>query len=61
MSVDALRNQVRRDLDDQLKNLVEALTTRGTDTEAEIRVRIGEIRGIRFALETLDTAYRELN
>ena len=61
MSMDALRNDVKHAIEGRIKGLTEALLLQGEASEATIRVRIGEIQGLRFALNELDETYRQLN
>lgn len=61
MSMDSLRNTVRRELNERLDEVTANLTTRQNDPASNMYAAIGEIKGLRLALEVLDTTYRELN
>jgi hypothetical protein len=61
MSMDSLRNTVRRELNERLDEVTSNLTTRQNDPASVMHTAIGEIKGLRLALEVLDTTYRELN
>lgn len=61
MSMDSLRNTVRRELQARLDEVTSNLTTRQNDPASVMYTAIGEIKGLRIALEVLDETYRELN
>jgi hypothetical protein len=61
MSMDSLRNQVRHLLQERLDEVTSNLTTRQNDPASVMHTAIGEIKGLRLALDVLDTTYRELN
>jgi hypothetical protein len=61
MSMDSLRNQVRLALQERLNEVTNNLTTRQNDPASVMHTAIGEIKGLRLALDVLDTTYRELN
>jgi hypothetical protein len=61
MSMDSLRNQVRLVLQERLNEVTSNLTTRQNDPASVMHTAIGEIKGLRLALDVLDETYRELN
>lgn len=61
MSMDSLRNQVRLALRERLNEVTSNLTTRQNDPASVMHTAIGEIKGLRLALDVLDETYRELN
>jgi hypothetical protein len=61
MSMDSLRNQVRLALQERLNEVTSNLTTRQNDPASVMHTAIGEIKGLRLALDVLDETYRELN
>jgi hypothetical protein len=61
MSMDSLRNQVRLALRERLNEVTSNLTTRQNVPASVMHTAIGEIKGLRLALDVLDETYRELN
>ncbi len=57
---DDLYNAMRRLFQERIAAETQALVERGGDTEEVIRVRIGKIQGLTWALETIENEYRNL-
>lgn len=58
--IDDLYNAMRRLLQERIGAETQALVERGSDPDEVIRVRIGKVQGLTWALETMDNEYRNL-
>ncbi len=58
--IDDLYNAMRRLLQEGIAAETQALVERGADPDEVIRVRIGKIQGLTWALRTMDDEYRNL-
>jgi hypothetical protein len=61
MSATVLRDQVRDDLQKQVREHVGYLADRTSDTLDQLRLNQGRIEGLRIALDLLNQRYRDLN
>lgn len=58
--IEDLYNAMRRLLLERIGAETQALVDRGADPDEVIRVRIGKVQGLTWALETMDNEYRNL-